>query len=217
MINAVFLGVNLFLFVAIWKLMWKKTALDQSRDQIFDLRDEVRAYFMKREQGLSSPVYAAIRDLLNAHLRYTEELTFARYIATTVAMSSNPEIATKLRTELDKKLTSDDPELAEYISKVRQRAVVIMVNFMGETSLLLNLALVIFLPVFVLFRAVKALNRFAHHGNRRIVGGLRAALKLASMTGLLLAMPARAGIVGSDFDSSILEEYSYQASAKITP
>lgn len=215
MINAVFFGINVFLFAAIWRFVWKKSALDTRRDQLFDLRDEVRTYFLKHEQGLSSPVYAALRDLLNGHLRYTEDLTFARYVSMTVAMNRDPALAEKLKQELDAKLATDNLEVAEYITTVRMRAVIIMMNFMVETSLLFVGILAVAVPTLAVLKGIRFIARIAQHGNKRIVDGLHAALRLAPLAGLLLAVPARAGIVSSSFDSSILEEYSYQANAKL--
>jgi hypothetical protein len=206
--NVLLFGINLIVAYFVWDLIWKRTAIDHYRDKLFDLRDEVREHFLKHELALDGDVYRGLRDLLNAHIRYIEQLTFRRYVATTVAMHTHPELAQRLRDDVAKKTETDNAELASYVADVRQRSIQIMLGYMGETSLFFLISY----PIGLLLVIALMLWRLIKNARAKI--GFSTLFKIATVTGMAVAMPARAGLIDSQFDGTLVEEYSYQASLR---
>ena len=209
--EAVLFGINLFIAYLIWSQVWRRTALDHYRDQLFDLRDEVREYFTERGLPLDHPIYIRLRVLLNGHLRYTEQLTLRSYLATTSAMTGYPEVARRLREEVEKQFETDDKELGYFVKRVRSRAVAILLGYMGETSFVLVLLSALVWPVAVLVRLFRWFAGAMSTNQGRLKAGVWTVFRLATLAGLAVAMPARAGWVDKAFDGNIVEEYSYQA------
>lgn len=201
------LGLNMILLYVLWRFIWRKTALDRYRDVLFDLRDESKRFFIEHNYGLSHPLYIELRALLNGHIRYTEKLTMSVFISETVAMSAHPEVARELINKVNSRFATEDKILADHISNIRTRAIVTLAGHMGESSFSF---LVTYPFVYIMIAVVKAVN-YARQNNAKITSSLRCALKFAPVAGLMIAIPARAGIITPEFDVNIVEEYSYQA------
>lgn len=120
-------ALSLLVFLAAWTF-WVKTSLDDCRDQLFDLREEIRAYFQDRDQ-LSSALYADTRNLLNAMIRYTEQVS---WIGLLVRSHRHPEHEDKL--SLDCLLTKADPETAQKIQTWRKSAASAVLIFLIEIN-----------------------------------------------------------------------------------
>lgn len=117
-----------------WRYAWRPTALDCARDRLFDLRESVRAEFVEREWGLDHPMYKTLRDLINGHLRYTERVHFFGLVAFHVKLASHPDLRASLKASVERRLACDDAKLAEFCNDVRERAAVIMLVYVIETS-----------------------------------------------------------------------------------
>lgn len=205
------LGVNFLLGYAIWRYMWRKTALDKYRDRLFDLRDEVKLYFLSQGYSLDNKLYIELRALINGHIRYTEKLTLNLFLAETVAMSAHPEIAKSIRKEVNQKFVTDDPKLSTFINDVRARSISILTGHMAESSF----GFIVFFPfmylIAVLFKIFTMLKAFVKNHNAQIISGIRVAFKFAPIVGFMLAIPARAGLLDKTFDANIVEEYSFKS------
>jgi hypothetical protein len=209
--EAMFLGLNLLLGYAVWRFIWRKTSLDTHRDQLFDLRDEVKAFFTDHGYGLDHPLYNELRALLNGHIRYTEHLTLRLFVAQTVAMSAHPEIAQSLKEKINARLRTDDTNLAEFIDTARKKSVVILTAHMVETSFVFLMVMPFIYFALVIYKAFTFAMAVARNHNAKLLHGLRTAFRFAPIAGFMLAFPARAGIIDKSFDANIVEEYSYQA------
>lgn len=144
MMQMTLLGIGTILMVFSWSYMWRPTVLDSARDKLFDLRDRtVRAYFIERGLGLDHPVYLALRELLNGHLRYTESLSFFRFVSLAAWTAQHMEIDKARRLGIESKFKTDDPALLELVRKVREQSTMIMIEYMVESSVVaLTMALI---------------------------------------------------------------------------
>lgn len=135
-----------FLILA-WKA-WRLSALDAARDQLFDLRDSAREFFHQSGRGLAHPQYAAIRDLLNAYIRYMEANRFAGllYLSATTPV----ELVRALSDEINARFATDDDELRRFLAHTRHRAVRITQTYMFVTSSLAVVTIAAALPIMAL-------------------------------------------------------------------
>ena len=120
--NDIMLGIAILLALSSWWFVYKPSLLDKTRDELFDLRQEVRDYFLQSGRGLDHPLYAALRDLINGHLRYTESLTMSRFVVWAHWHSKHPTEAEQLRLRGEAPLQTNDRELAAFAMNVRLRA-----------------------------------------------------------------------------------------------
>jgi len=134
MINTLLFGINILLAMVIWKKMLRPSLLDRCRDQLFDLRDEVRSYFVDRSISLDTPIYHELRDLLNFHLRFTENMTLSTVIAFSAMLRADNDLNEKLEKEIARKFMTDDPALRKFVEDVRGRAVATLMSYMIFSS-----------------------------------------------------------------------------------
>lgn len=120
--NDIMFGVAILLTLSSWWFVYKPSLLDKTRDDLFDLRQEIRDYFLQSERGLDHPLYAALRDLINGHLHYTESLTMSRFIFWVHWHGKHPHEAEHLRLRVEAPFQTDDWELAAFARNVRLRA-----------------------------------------------------------------------------------------------
>lgn len=157
------LGIAILAIMFTWNKMYLPTVLDDTRDKIFDLRDKkVKDFFLATPEGLNHPMYTTLRSLLNAHLRYTEDLTFIQFI---IALA----VGDKQRREFEKTgfkpkdpFATHDKKLAEFVSQTRNDALLIMFDHMTKTSPLAWLFAMLGL-VFFAIAGVISLWRRLHH------------------------------------------------------
>lgn len=218
------LGSGLLICFVVWRA-WKATALDECRDKLFDIRDGARQYFLSKGYALDDRVYVAFRELMNSHIRYTRRLTFPGFLATTMAVRSNKEFLDHVRTEINRKLASGNPEIDAYIEESRKKATDALMQYIGETSAFIIFVMVVTLPFFAARFFFKSLSRWMDVQNRLMADGARALLvifangckalfRIAPIAGLIIAMPAKAGIIDKSMTGmSMLEEYSYEVSS----
>lgn len=158
----VLFGVGLIAMVITWSKLWRPLVLDKTRDKLFDLRDKnLKEYFLQRNLPLTHPIYKAMRDLLNGHLRHTEKLTFIKFVLMSSWGDQHPEPESEIRQRIEKRFRSDDLELNQFSSQVRMQAAMIMLEYMVESSLLAFLAALFGLFVGVAYSVVKSVLNFA--------------------------------------------------------
>ncbi|WOE31965.1 MULTISPECIES: hypothetical protein [unclassified Acinetobacter] len=138
MIEIVLLAFNILLLMLIWECFFKKTLLDTHRDKLFDLRCELRAAFAQKN-ALNSSAYKETRDLLNAQIALTENLSFLQYILWNNFRRKNKlnQVADDVKYEA--KYHISDAELDEVIKKTRVSASDVCASYMVTSSLLLTL------------------------------------------------------------------------------
>lgn len=85
------LFINAALLVGIWQLFvveYHKYLIDETRQRLFALRDEL---FQQAEQGkvsFDSNAYRMLRSTLNGMIRFTHDLSFWRFVAATALHDS---------------------------------------------------------------------------------------------------------------------------------
>jgi len=130
-----------------WKWVWRPTALDTTRDKLFDLRDNVlRQYFIERKIPLDHPIYVRLRALLNGHLRHTESITIWELTYLNNTVEKDEKLNARFA-EMNRRLQSDDPELQSLIDEVRLKSTIAMIAHMIETSMAAMLIAIILMPL----------------------------------------------------------------------
>lgn len=154
----ILVGINVLLFIAVWHFMLRPSILDMSRDRLFDLRTELRCAFKKSGWDLASPAYRRLRDLVNGHLRFTEELSLARMSYVRSHVKGNEELQTYLHEKINKTFHSPDPEQLKFIRSFRQRSLKVVMDYaiLGSGWLLI---LALFLLPFVFAQMFWAMVR----------------------------------------------------------
>jgi hypothetical protein len=145
--------------IGIWGL-WKSARLAVTRDEVFRLRDEARAFFAARPRGLEDTAYLELRRFLNANLRWAEHLRFMGmlYLVSTIS----DEAREFVREEIQRRFYSPDPEVRRFVDGVRRSAIRKMQKYMLLTStlglLVLALSLLLGIPALLAHRSLKALK-----------------------------------------------------------
>lgn len=133
MSELIFLVIGLFILALAWR-SWKITALDETRDRLFDIRDNLRTWFIANGYGLDHPICHGLRNLMNAHLRFTEE---ARFIGILYLMQHmNADLIAAVMAELNARFETDDPRLSELVKVTRRDAARTVQLYMVKTSTL---------------------------------------------------------------------------------
>jgi len=108
-------GFSLLGLLFVWKYIWQKTLLDETRDRLFCLREEVRQWFIDEGYDLSHPIYQSLRATINQHLRHTESITVISYLSFCISIEKNPRYDKYLSNNISKMFTTDDEKLKIFI------------------------------------------------------------------------------------------------------
>lgn len=172
MINTIFFGINILLLIAIWNFMLKKTLLDHYRDQLFDLREEARTFFLQNDIPLDSTAYKNLRDLLNAHLRFTELFTFFKFIYLEIEIKSNKGLQEYLKDGIEKQFATKNPTLEDFTHHVREKAKIILLNHMINSSGIIWLLAFAFSPFVIAWNLLRVLRAMVRTGIAMLANGL---------------------------------------------
>lgn len=155
----IFFGINLLLIMAVWHFMLRPSILDHSRDRLFDLRDELRTTFIDRKWDLGSPAYQKLRDLVNGHLRFTEEMSLSRTSFVTASVKHDKDLQEFIHVRVSKVFASSDPLQQKFILDFRRRALTVAMDYaISSSGFLLMLALIL-APFVATEKFIKMLNR----------------------------------------------------------
>lgn len=150
-------GLNILMFI--WIGMWQRTFLDDSRDKLFDLRQEVRTFFLRNNLPLDNSVYVNLRNLLNSEIRYLEDLTFYSLFGASWLYSKNPELTDYIERSIDQLFATENKELEKYAKKVRERAIHVLILHMVRTSVFLMVSVLVTMLYMVATSTAKRLSR----------------------------------------------------------
>ena len=128
------------LFPWAWR-MWRGTCRDIARDELFDLRDAWRTYWVSKELSMDSPEYANVRLMLNDYLRYTNSFRFSGLVFCSRRMSE--ETRNYIHEECNRVFSSNNPEIKAEIDRIRKCASGAIQKYMLFTTIL-------FVPMVVL-------------------------------------------------------------------
>ena len=200
------LGINILLLMAVWRFMLRKTMLDSSRDILFDLRDELRITFVRNGWNLNSPSYKHLRDLVNGHLRFTEEMSVSRVAYINAAIKKDKELLVYQHEKIVKIFASSDPAQKRFIDEFRKRAVTVSMNYAVYSSgWLLLISLCVF-PFVATWKICTLVNRQVDLTANVCAHSLRHIGRTLS-----LVMAASAACIGNAFlQPDFVEGYSYR-------
>lgn len=199
-------GVNVLLMISVWKFMIRKTILDNSRDKLFDLRDELRNTFIERGWGLGSPMYKKLRDLLNGHLRFTENYSVAKIVFMETAVKSNKHLEAELHMRFEKKFVTGNVDMDKYIKSIRSRSLVAVMDFAVYSSGFLLFLSVIITPFLLVAKMVSIVNS----GVDAVMSAcFRSAFHFRKAASNIFATSARF-IASAIFVPDVFENYAYR-------
>ncbi|MCW5617027.1 MAG: hypothetical protein KIT32_18070 [Rhodocyclaceae bacterium] len=210
MIQVSLFGIGILLLMASWKYMLHPSMLDSARDRLFDLRENVRTYFISSGKGLEHPAYGALRALINSHLRYTEEITFGRIVAQMVWLKDHEAAYQRVRKDVDKALAVQDATVQAYAREVRIKSALIVMDYAVKTSLA---GIFLSLIGFVIIYAHKLLE--ASRRSFKASGGRGQAVSFAqaaAWSAALFALSAQFAGVGREVALTAMEEGALHAS-----
>ncbi len=151
MINTVFFVINVIFTIIIWRYLLRKSILDHYRDKLFDLRDDVRNYYIANHIPLSDETYKNIRDLINSHLRFTEKMSLVEVIFFSKAIDDDNELKNYIKNNIDNKFKTSDKNLNSFIKETRDKSSLILFDYMVFSSPLLILMFfmipIVFFPI----------------------------------------------------------------------
>ena len=157
--HLVIFGVNVLILVAVWRFMIRKTVLDNSRDRLFDLRDEVRSTFLKNGWGLDSSVYKKLRDLLNGHLRFTEDYSVFEIAYMEVSIRAEKNLQQELHDKFERVFSTGDAKQVAYIQSIRSRSLEAIMDFAVFSSGFLVFASLMVTPFYLFFKMFSVVGR----------------------------------------------------------
>ncbi|WP_272700907.1 hypothetical protein [Desulfovibrio sp. Fe33] len=179
-----------FVLAVAWEKMWRKSLLDDSRDRLFDLRDESRQWFLENGYTLDNNVYQSLRSLLNAHIRHCEDLTLTRYVVTTQMYAESPKLKENLDSYLQASFWTEDEKINDYVAQSREKASMIVMDHMMKGSFFI--ALPVLAAVLVMFVLIMGRALWASLRDCRLVTlGVRRTTVLATVAALIFMLPYR--------------------------
>lgn len=196
MINAIFFGINIILSVLVWKFILKPSLLDHYRDKLFSLREEVRDFFISKGIGLDDKIYINLRNIINTHLRFTENMSFTSVAYFSTKIEKDHEIKRYIKNEIERKFKTNDKEMEIFVSNIRNKSINILSTYMIFSSpLLISLLLfvsAVVMPIFLINKiALNIKNELSY---------------------LRLAILETSKVIGRYISTEDLEEVSYETS-----
>lgn len=152
----VLFGAGIIALITTWHFVWRRTLLDTIRDDLFDLRDgTLREHFIHNGLSLDHPVYKALRDLVNGHLRHTESLSVYQIFYTLWWARRHHDVMAAVAENIEQRFRTDDPELATLVNQVRSDSTRIMVSYAVLSSFAMTFF--VFVPVAIVLMALSLL------------------------------------------------------------
>lgn len=190
MINTTFLGINILLLIIIWDKVLKPSILDNYRDKLFDLREEVREYYLANGIPLSHNTYIQLRNLINSHLRFTEEMSLIKVAFFASRIEKNKSLRDYIQRSIESNFTTDNKKLSIFIKSARKKAIDILFEYMIFSSptvvILLTLAVIISIPSFIMKTVTLKIRTALKHINGEIMkNASKIAVKIISNEGCL--------------------------------
>ena len=137
MIGIILTAFNFLLLLLVWNFFLKKTILDAHRDELFDLRCQLRKIFAEHN-ALSSHSYAQTRSLINAQIALTENLSILQYVLWK-KFTENDALKEKIVTHnIDLQDLKND-ELIAAVKRIRSDASFVCSSYMILSSLFLTI------------------------------------------------------------------------------
>ena len=150
--SEILLAFTLLAFMLFWKFVWQKTLLGYTRDKLFDLRDELRTWFIENNYGLNHPVYKELRFIINNHLRHTERATMISFLAFYTVTKKSHHSNEDMVAHLNSIFKTNDDKLDSFTKKIRNKAFYVLLTQMIGRSVFLCI-LTVFIAIFASFQS----------------------------------------------------------------
>lgn len=148
-----------FGLVVVWRVIWCRSLLDQTRDNLFDVRDELRAKFVLMGWDLGSDAYKRARDLINAHLRFTEELSFWHIVYMQAGVATDAQLTKAVKARFESLFADLPKEQVEFVQLIRGRSLHSVMEFAVANSFVLFILKLALTPFVFLERLASAASR----------------------------------------------------------
>ena len=198
-------GLGVLMGMMVWTFMVKKTALDHTRDKLFDARDDLRTTFIDNGWDLSSPVYATLRDLTNGYLNFTERFSVWHFLITASKIRNSAEIQKHSLDRLESEFAELDSSQKEFVKAFRTRTLHAVMDYSVYSSGAMVSISVLAAPILVLLK----LLMLAKEGSGAALIGLRDASSDVGRTFGNLIRTTTEVVANLFVSPEILEEYSY--------
>ncbi len=199
-------GMSILLIIVTWKLLLKKSVLDDHRDKLFDLRDSLRESFVQQGWDLNSPVYRHLRDLINGYLRFTEKYVFLEFLIVELELKRNVDLQRGLKSSFDKRFETVSSDQREFISSFRRAAVQVMMSYMIVSFGPFVIVVALMMPIVAVWMLVREFLSVCKAGG---ISALNTAVELqgivVSLIELTIAFVAQFVLI-----DDVVEEYSAQ-------
>lgn len=159
-------AVGILLLLVVWRA-WRKTMLDASRDALFDLRDRSREWFLANGYGLDHRLYRELRDVLNAQLRFTENMRFVGLLYFAWRMPAT--VIAQMNTDIQTRFDTSDETLRRYVTETRRQAIRALQTYMILTSTTVMILILALTPVVAVSVAWKGLTGLAQNTRKALV------------------------------------------------
>jgi hypothetical protein len=146
--SLILLGLNILIIMGVWHFIVKKTLLDNTRDKLFDLRDELRRVHLEHGWAIDTATYGNLRAMINAYLRYTENYSVWQVTAVRVELQKqeHAKLRKHLVSSINANFKASNQKQAAYVADVRRRAGKALVDFSVYNSGLLLLIAILITP-----------------------------------------------------------------------
>jgi len=134
---------------------WSRFIIDLTRQNLFELRDEVFLLAADGKLDFSSETYCLLRERLNKMIRFCHHMTLANLIATqspTTDKQESQDILTLIR-------AIPDRELARKLERNYMYALLITLGAMFLRSFVLILLFVLLLPITIVLELLKGVGK----------------------------------------------------------
>lgn len=196
--------IFVLLLLAAWNYVILPSNLDASRDQLFDLRDELRSHFIKQQWDISSEKYGETRIAINSYLRFVDETSFWRLMYINFFAKKNRLTSTAKPLDQKHQPINKTSEMEEFLTDIRKRALIVVISHAVSSSFLLHVLAFSLLPFFMFSASIGA-AKFGLNACTEVFTNVIRNFPSVASAGLALA---EAYIGRKIFKESVVEQYS---------
>jgi hypothetical protein len=163
--SSVMFGLGILVVLFAWRHIATPSIVDHYRDKLFDLRAEVREHYLDQPDGLTSPDYKLLRDLINAQILFIEKVSIFAVVHLLAMSKADPEASDAFRTTSVARLEREP--VGSYVHSTRMRSARIVLEFASKSSLAVWAAAVTIAPFAALFTCTSIVLKALATGGRR--------------------------------------------------
>ncbi len=131
----IFTALAILAVIFAWRY-YQQTVLGWQRDSLFDLRDQLRADFLRAGLDLEHPVYQALRATICAKIDFLHRASLLSLFLWSHSLRRSPELLAHLEQREDLRFATDDPRLKDLVKTYRDCANRHIMAYIGLTNVL---------------------------------------------------------------------------------